>query len=108
MQDKDLFMLHGEIKSPPFSKEAQDEIGFYLRQLQQGMLLSLPQSRPMPSIGHRCHELRIRDRDLYWRVIYRIDEDVILVADIFPKKTQKTPADVIKNCQKRYSDYDNT
>jgi phage-related protein len=106
MEDKDLFLLHGQIKSPPFSTKAQDEAGFLLRRLQQGEMLSLPQSRPMPSIGTGCRELRIRDQDLYWRIIYRIDEDVILVADVFPKKTQETPQTVIENCRKRFADYD--
>lgn len=104
MEDKDLFLLHGEIKSPPFSMKAQDEAGYLL--LQQGVMLSLPHSRPMPSIGTGCHELRIRDQDLYWRIIYRIDEDVILVAEVFPKKTEETPQKVISNCRKRFADYD--
>lgn len=50
--DKPLIWLHGEIKTPPFSQEARLEAGFLLRQLQKGELLSLPHSRPMPSIGH--------------------------------------------------------
>jgi len=29
----------------------------------------------MPSIGKRCHELRIVDQDATWRVVYRIDAD---------------------------------
>jgi len=106
MEDKELFLLHGEIKSPPFSREAQDEVGFLLRLLQQGEMLSLPHSRPMPSIGPRCHELRVRDESANWRIIYRIDEDTILVAEVFPKKTEQTPPAVISNCRKRFSDYD--
>ncbi len=106
MRDKKLFLLHGVIKSPPFSEEAQEETGYYLRQLQQGKMLSMPHSRPMPSVGARCHELRIRDRDFYWRVMYRIDNDAILVAGIFPKKTEATPANIINNCRKRLADYD--
>ena len=106
MADKELFLLHGAIRNPPFSEEAQDETGYLLRQLQQGKSLSLPHSRPMPTLGARCHELRIRDQDFHWRIIYRIDTDVILVADVFPKKTETTPANVIANCRKRFADYD--
>ena len=106
MEDKGMFFLHGEIKSPPFSEKAQNEIGFLLRLLQKGEMLSLPHSRPMPSIGPGCHELRVRDGDANWRIIYRIDDDAILVAEVFPKKTQKTPLSVISNCRKRLSDYD--
>ena len=58
-QDKPLVWMHGEISTPPFSENARIEAGYLLRQLQKGKSLSLPQSRPMPSIGTRCHELRI-------------------------------------------------
>ena len=78
-KEKPLVWLHGEIKSPPFSKAAKLEAGFFLRQLQNGERLSMPTSRPMPSIGARCHELRIDDEHVTWRVVYRIDEDAILI-----------------------------
>ncbi|WP_434685765.1 type II toxin-antitoxin system RelE/ParE family toxin [Pseudanabaena minima] len=45
----------------------------------------------MGSIGERCHELRIRDAEKNWRIIYRIDDDVILIVDIFNKSTRTTP-----------------
>jgi phage-related protein len=45
----------------------------------------------MPSIVRRCHELRIVDENVTWRVIYRIDETVILIVHTFAKKTQVTP-----------------
>jgi len=106
MEDKSIVLLHGEIKSPPFSSKARAETGFYLRQLQKGELLSLPQSRPMPSIGAKCHELRIRDRDSNWRIIYRTDNDEIVIADVFPKKTEATPKDVISSCKSRFAQYD--
>jgi hypothetical protein len=61
MNRKPLVWLYGEIKTPPFSKEARVEAGTLLRRLQEGELLGLPHSRPMRSIGQRCHELRIRD-----------------------------------------------
>ncbi len=62
-QEKPLVWLHGEIKTPPLSSVARIEAGFLLRRIQQGEKLSLPQSRPMPSIGKRCHELRINDEN---------------------------------------------
>ncbi len=64
---KSLVWLKGEIKTPPFSREARIEAGFLLRQLQQEEMLSLPHSRPMPSIGKNCHELRITDQNKIWR-----------------------------------------
>ncbi|PSM47972.1 transposase [Chroococcidiopsis sp. CCALA 051] len=104
--DKPLVWLHGEIKTPPFSQVARIEAGVLLRRLQQGDNLGLPHSRPMTSIGTRCHELRIRDADKNWRIIYRIDDDAILILEVFNKTTRTTPTSVIDICQKRLSKYD--
>jgi phage-related protein len=104
--DKPLVWLHGEIKTPPFSQEARVESGVLLRRLQQGENLGLPHSRPMPSIGAHCHELRIRGADKNWRIIYRIDDDAILILEVFNKTTRATPISVIDTCQKRLSKYD--
>jgi phage-related protein len=62
----------------------------------------------MPSIGHGCHELRIRDTEsrVIWRIFYRVDPDVILVVDVFAKKTQKTPLDAINRFKARLANYD--
>jgi phage-related protein len=60
----------------------------------------------MPVIGQRCHELRIQDRDVAWRVIYRVDEDAVIIADVFAKKTQATPQHVIDVCQRRLRQFD--
>ena len=106
MEEKRLVLLHGEIVSPPFSIQARREAGFLLRQLQSGDMLTMPQSRPMPSTRPRCHELRIRDQDLYWRIIYRVDEKEILVAEVFAKKTRATPALIISNCRGRFASHD--
>lgn len=104
--EKPLVLLHGEIKTPPFSTAARKEAGTLLDKLQQGKTLSLPHSRPMPSIGPRCHELRIVDEDKNWRIIYRIDRDAILVADVFPKTTAATPVHIIRACRQRFRAYD--
>ena len=77
-----------------------------LRRLQRGENLSMPHSRPMPSIGARCHELRVRDRDHGWRVIYRIDPDAIVIAEVFAKKTPATPREVIERCSERLRRFD--
>jgi phage-related protein len=103
---KPLAWLHGEIKTPPFSNEARIEAGTLLRKLQEGESLGMPHSRPMPSIGRRCHELRIEDADRRWRIVYRIDADAIIIADVFRKTTPKTPKQVIDVCQRRLALYD--
>ena len=104
--DKPLVWLHGMVNSPPFSNEARIEAGYFLRLLQKGLKLSSPQSRPMPSIGKNCHELRIRDKNRNWRIVYRINIDAIIIVEIFEKKTEQTPQSVIKTCQKRLAEYD--
>lgn len=104
--EKVLILLHGEIKTPPMSREARLEAGFLLRKLQQGELLSMPQSRPMPTTGTHCHELRIVDARSIWRIVYRIDGDAVLILEVFSKKTRKTPQNVINVCKKRIRDYD--
>lgn len=97
MNGRALMILRGEIKTPPLTEAARREAGFLLRRLQQGELLALPRSRPM---------LRINDENKTWRIIYRIDVDAIVVVDVFEKKTQKTPREIIMNCQRRLRLYD--
>jgi phage-related protein len=104
--DKPLVWLAGEIKTPPFSASARIEAGILLRRLQQGELLELPHSRPMPSVGRRCHELRIPDETSTWRIVYRIDPDAVLIAAVFTKKTQSTPRRVLASCRRRLQVYD--
>ena len=106
--EKPLMWLAGEVKTPPFSGEARIEAGYLLRRLQRGENLGMPHSRPMPGIGKRCHELRITDVNKTWRIIYRIDSDAIVLLEVFAKKTSHTPGQVINNCKKRISDYDET
>ncbi len=104
--DRPLAWLHGVIATPPMSKDAKRAAGFLLRRVQRGEMLSMPESRPMPSIGRRCHELRIEDEDKIWRIIYRIDLDAILILDVFQKKTQQTSVTVKDNCRRRLRQYD--
>ena len=104
--DKPLVWLEAEIKTPPFSKEGRIEAGTLLRRLQHGETIRMPHSRPMPSIGARCHELRIRDQHQNWRIVYRIDVDAIVIVEIFAKKSGATPKKVIDTCKARLRAYD--
>ena len=106
VMSKPLVILHGEIKTPPFSAAARIEAGMCLRKLQRGMTLSMPISRPMPTIGARCAELRIVDANKTWRIVYRVDADAVLIAEVFAKKTQATPKSIIDVCKQRLRDYD--
>lgn len=103
--DKPVVWLHGEIKTPPFSPAARLETGVLLRRLQAGEPLRLPHSRPMPAISAACHELRIVDRDVTWRIVYGVDADAVVILDVFAKKTAATPRTVVRNCQRRWAEY---
>ena len=96
--DKPLVWLKGEIKTPPFSTDARIEAGVLLRRLQRGVKLGMPESRAMPTIGRRCHELRVEDDNRTWRIVYRIDDDAV--------KTRQTPRRVVDECRRRLRQYD--
>lgn len=89
--DKPLVWLKTELKTPPLSEAARIEAGVALRRLQRGERLEMPLSRTMPSIGARVHELRIRDGKggVFWRIVYRVDEDAIVIAAVFKKKDRE-------------------
>lgn len=103
--DKPVMWLDG-FGSPPMTKDASREAAYAVRQVQRGTLLSMPLSSPMPEIGSHCHELRIRDVNTTWRIIYRIDSDAVIIVHVFAKKTGATPENVKALCRKRLSNYD--
>jgi phage-related protein len=105
-KDKPLVWLRGELKTPPLSAEARIEAGFLLRQLQRGISLGLPHLRPMPSLGARCHELRIVNAQASWRVLLRIDVDAIVILEIFKKTSGQTPQHILDACRTRLRRYD--
>lgn len=109
-EDKPLVWLREEdreeIKTPPLSARARLEAGYLLRRLQRGEVLSMPESRPTPAIGARCHELRIPDGESTWRIFYRTNPDAIVLLEVLQKKTRETPGHVIETCRRRLAEYD--
>lgn len=105
--DKPLAWLSGEVKTPPLSAEARLEAGVLLRRLQRGEALSMPESRPMPSIGARCHELRIDDvqQKKEWRIVYYVGRHAVAVLEVFQKTTRATPSRVIAGCKRRLAQF---
>jgi phage-related protein len=97
--------LHGEVKTPPFSRLARIEAGFLLRRLQNGETLSMPASRPMPTIGRNCHELRVDDGDVTWRILYHVASDAVVILEVFEKKTRATPKHIVAVAQSRLRRY---
>jgi phage-related protein len=104
-RDTPLVWLRGEVKTPPFGPDARVETGFLLRRLQRGEGLGLPHSRPMPGIGIGCHELRIVDGSVNWRIMYHIAPDAIVILEVFQKKTAATPTAVIADCRRRLAEF---
>ena len=105
-EGKPIVWLRAEVKTPPFSPTARIEAGALLRQLQEGFMLGMPHSRPMPEIAARCHELRIVDKGATWRIVYRLDQDAVIVVAEFSKKTAQTPKHVIVDCRRRLRQYE--
>ena len=106
MADKPLVWMAGEIKTPPFSREARIETGVLLRRLQRGEKLGMPGYRAMPAVGRRCGELRVPDENTNWRIMLRVDSDAIVILEVFTKKTRTTPAKVIGTCKRRLRSYE--
>lgn len=98
---KPLVWLQTEVKTPPFSHAARIEAGTLLRRLQNGEQIEMPISRPMPDVGTRCHELRVDDGDVTFRILYHIAPDAIVILDVFQKKTRTTPKHVLDKARRR-------
>jgi phage-related protein len=77
-------------------------VGHAIWELQRGMKLAMPLSRPMPAVAAGVEELRIRDSAGAFRVFYFVrDARGIVVFHAFVKKSQKTPKDEIETGRKR-------
>jgi phage-related protein len=66
----------------------------------------LGSDKPLAWLHGEIKTPRIQDADLTWRVIYRVDPDVVIICDVFAKKTQATPRSVIESCRRRLTVYD--
>ncbi len=75
-----------------FPVAAREDLADAVARLEQGHSLSMPLSRPMPSIGAGVHELRLRDRAGTFRVIYAvITKSGVVLLHAFKKTSEKTP-----------------
>jgi phage-related protein len=88
----DIVVLHQcerEIKD--FPEEIIGDVLDCIAKLRSGIKLSMPLSRPMPSLGKSLHELRLKDRNGQYRVIYYFKvADAIYLVHAFRKKTEQT------------------
>jgi phage-related protein len=95
-------------RTPPFGSSAREAAGKLLLLLQRGQTIALPHARPMPVIGPRVLELRVRDgaAKATWRIICRTDPDAVIVVEWFDKDTNQTPQHVLHTCRDRLRRYD--
>jgi phage-related protein len=85
--------------------EIRKAIGEALRDLQKGITLGMPLSRPMPEVASGVHELRVRGKRSAVRVFYFIKlAEAIVVFHAFQKKTQKTPTRELTTGRQRLSE----
>jgi phage-related protein len=90
-----------DINTAGLGKDGRRETAGLIDDLQEGILLRLPHSRPMPSIGERCHELRIRELGHRWRILYHLGYGEIVILSMFDKKQRKTPKREIQLAKRR-------
>ena len=85
-----------------FPEEIRGDLADALARLDAGLILSLPLSRPMPSIGRGVHELRLKGRSGAYRVVYAlIQRGTVHVLHAFKKMTQATPLRNVDMARKR-------
>jgi len=85
-----------------FPEEIRGDLADALARLDAGLLLSLPLSRPMPSVGRSVHELRLKDRSGAYRVVYAlVQRGTVHVLHAFKKATRGTPARNLELAKKR-------
>lgn len=99
----DVFVLdtcEKELKS--FSKEVLEQLPDLIAKLKIGVPLTMPVSKKMDSIGKSVYELRLKDRNGIYRIIYFIKKkEGIYLVHAFNKKTQKTPKKNLDLAKKR-------
>jgi phage-related protein len=67
-------------------------MGKAIFELQKGARLTMPLSRPMPSVAPGVEELRVKDRSGAYRAFYFTRLDMaVLILHAFEKKAAKTP-----------------
>ena len=93
-----------EIKELPGS--IRGDLADALARLDAGLGLSMPLSRPMPSIGRGVHELRLKDRSGGYRVVYALlRSGTVHVLHAFKKTTRATPKRNIEIAKQRLKEY---
>jgi len=86
-----------------FPATARREAGYQLFQVQEG--LDPDDWKPMNSIGQGVREIRIREIDGAFRVVYIAKfADAVYVLHCFQKKSQKTSSEDVALATRRYKE----
>lgn len=84
-----------------FPETAQDSLGFELYRVQCG--LDPRDWKPMTSVGPGVREIRVRDENGIFRMIYLATQpDGVYVLHCFQKKTQRTTRSDLDLAMKRF------
>lgn len=85
-----------------FPEEVREELADAIARLEEGHMLAMPLSRPMPGIGRGSHELRFRHRSGVYRIFYVLaGGGTIYLVHAFKKKANATPQQNIELAIKR-------
>lgn len=88
-----------------FPEAIRGDLADALARLDTGQSLTMPLSRPMPTIGQGAHELRLKDRSGAYRVVYTLlGGGAVHVLHAFKKKTRTTPKRNIELARRRYKE----
>ena len=59
----------------------------------------------MGVIGPNCHELRVVDEKVAWRILYVLMSDAVVILEVFEKKSRTTPKHVVDVAKRRLRKY---
>jgi phage-related protein len=89
-----------------FPEGVRKDLGKAIFDLQRGEILSMPLSRPMPSVGPGVEELRIRDRSGIYRAFYYAKlARGLLILHAFVKKSSATARRDLDLGKRRYQEW---
>lgn len=84
-----------------FPEEFREDLADLLARFDAGLSLRMPVSRPMPGVGFRVHELRLKHRSGAYRVFYALDPGVVTLFHVFRKSSEQTPNRILDLVKRR-------
>jgi len=97
--------LHGEIRSPTVLDGRESRAGELLRAVAAPRDPYVAATRALCHRRPGCHELRIVDVRVSWRIVYHVRLDAVVILAVFAKKTRRTPLRQIEASRDRLRRY---